>query len=730
MAKLTLADLTAQLSLCAGPSKLPIAAGADGLGYVPNSLESFVAPLLADRPDIRTPANPRIVVISAAGAVGKSTVAREVAHVKSAPLWDLSLAGPIAAKHSLIGLFQAGFGVSGLPEVYRQLAAGELFLVIDALDEARVKATEPAFEAFLRDIASIAKRSARVCFVLLGRTQIAETAWLVLEDAGVSSRILTIEPFTRDQANEYIELRVRSGGGRGAQMVNTHPDPFRRARDLIFDHLKGAMTGIKNQEEPQTFLGYAPVLDAIGVLLAGETNLAATAQELQQGLQAAQPTHTGVLERVVGRVLERERAEKLVRNLKPLMATTAATVGWTNWDHLYTSREQAVRLTARILGVDAGLTVVPPALSREYEEAVAAFLPEHPFLVDGSRPANVVFESYLFAHVLLQGTRRMSEAVERRLSDPDYKPSRLFADFYLHMKPDNTAVPPAHVGWLYDALLSSETERLHVGLSLDGPEAADSGISYPATAEGEFAWYALGEDLRWTRVRSVEFQATMSADDAVQFGRYIRRASITLPSRVILGRGGEFEIGPNVNIDCGTLELNCDSLVVGGYEGKGLPASDEDDAVVLDALKYSGTLASRPIARVSLSVEWPGAEAFPWNEFKAQRPRELGKDPRMHETYRRFRRIVMTLQSHSRGSLARTRKKIENERIMRGRLGWALLNQLVKDGILELRDGFYHWVPEVARDRVGVSWQQLRRGEVSKQLGSYLSTFIAANPAL
>ena len=90
----------------------------------------------------------------------------------------------------------------------------------------------------------------------------------------------------------------------------------------------------------------------------------------------------------------------------------------------------------------------------------------------------------------------------------------------------------------------------------------------------------------------------------------------------------------------------------------------------------------------------------------------------------------MALRSHSRGSLARVRDKIEHSRILKNNAGRALLGALVRDGVLKLEGNFYHYQPERASLTLGITWQELRRGGSSKMLGAYLAGFVAGNAAL
>jgi hypothetical protein len=81
-----------QLPNCPGPNVLPIVESPIGFRYVAHGLPEFVGPDLTLSTEIDQPPTPRIMIISAAGAVGKSTLAKEIAARKQSPIWDLARA--------------------------------------------------------------------------------------------------------------------------------------------------------------------------------------------------------------------------------------------------------------------------------------------------------------------------------------------------------------------------------------------------------------------------------------------------------------------------------------------------------------------------------------------------------------------------------------------------------------------------------------------------------------
>lgn len=720
-------------------AQIALASGAP-LCHVPAGLVEFVPPKLSPRRDVDTPQFPRVLVVSAPGAVGKSTLARQLSHTATAPYWDLAQYGPVG-QGTMGGAFLATFGFTGMASVQSALTSGQLAIVIDALDEARVKVNESAFEAFVRDIAATARTAPGVSFVVLGRNQIAETTWLILTDSAVDVGFYVIEPFDREEAVEYVDRRVTRLDQNAAQRVRTHAEPYRAARDLLLDGLEQAIAGSQpnaaSSAEARDFVGYAPVLDAVSVLLAGETNLgqlrARLASEADGGVGSGQVDRpVALLRTVVNHILEREHGTKLVANIKPALQAVASQSGWANWNQLYTVEEQCERLVAHLLGTRyRPSTMLPVQVANQYEQQIASFLPEHPFLREG----NSVFVSFLFARAVLRGTQ--TSAVEAYLSGKEYRPSRLFADFYFletrQAEDSPISLPPQHVGLLYDALLAGESDRLAVRTTIEGAIEDDGAPTSPGTiVEGEFEIVDLTTlDAEEPRVSSRLFEMAVTQSDTLRFRRYLRDAIVVAPCVVELGSAtDEFEIGPAVNIRAGTIRLSASKIIAGGRTKNRRLGEEHDDSVVLEADHLESSVIERPVAHVTLSVSWPGCDAFPWSAHATEPGVTFRHDPRLHDAYRRFRRILMTLRSHSKGSLARVKHKIDHARVLQGAVGEQLLRQLVGDGILVLRGNFYHLDPKRADTLTEMSWMELRRGRSSDRLQTYLRKFVDANTAL
>jgi len=717
------------LKLFPSGSGLPPLQPSADLKTVEDHLARFVAPDIKEREDARSK-SPQVVIVSASGAVGKTTVARELSCHFGAPLWDLSKAGPVG-KDSLVGKLHQVFGPKGLSDLSLSLDAGRQLIVADALDEARMKVTEEGFGSFVTDVGEMAKRSKGCSFILLGRSVVAETTWFHLMEAGARAAIFVIEPFSDAQSEEYLYKKILSLRGPGSEAIVRFPGPYTKARDLLLSNLR---LGIKNcldapsEAEIRSFIGYAPVLDAVATLFSQRGNFVELERELTAMVGGSQQGHTQLLMDVVESIAKRERSEKLEKNLA--MTFDKAKADPKMADHvgdLYAAPEQCARVLAHITKVPLSLPIpMEPKLREEYETRVGEFVKDHPFV--GERGfANKVFEAYVYCRALLQNVGGFAPVVEERLSKQDYMPSRLLGDFYLMLRDRLSAgeVPAKHVGFIYDSMISADTADVYVRASFDGDEAldvSDSAIASEIDCELQFV------RLDGAPLGEMQFSAKASPKDEIAFRSSIRCADVTVPCGVCFGLGlPEFEIGPGVRLSCRRLRFSCEHVTVGGKTQRLL----EDPRVILEAQEFMQGQTDRPrvLGDTTLSVSWPGSESYPWNEYHTKHTAP-DEGPELHEAYRRFRRIMCVFASRGYGELAKTERAVETERILRGKLGAMMLKQLMDDQVISLRSGMYFLQPKRADELLGVTWLQLRKGESSAKLSIYLSDFLRRNPDL
>ncbi|MCE2403777.1 MAG: hypothetical protein J4F43_01305 [Dehalococcoidia bacterium] len=707
----------------------------EGVSYVDQGTPGFVPPhLSALEPDVNS-STTQVLIVSAPGAVGKTTLAREIAFRKGALLWDLASAHEVA-RGSLNRILFECLDKGQTEDFLEYMEEGLQFIIVDALDEGRLKVNENSFQRLLEDIGRCARSSKDICFVLLGRTQIAETAWLVLAEQEVHTSIISIDSFDKEQANQYIDNKVEPG---------KRTDPFYSCRDLIFEQLAFSVNEGSENASAREFLHYPPVLDVVATLLGDESNLFELQNSLSRQLNAGQKSSIQLLQDVIVRILEREQT-KVLPAVKHSLSERAKQHTWSDWESLYAIDEQCKRLLGRVLHHNAPAfpDTLPDGLRALYEDsdAINSGLSTHPFLQGLDRLANRVFESYLCSRAIMDDFGyELKQRVTQRLLEQEHLPSRLLAEFYLAGSSPSSdtrkTITPEHLGIIYDSLLSSESNRNHVRLNVDGLDPIDDpeGEIDLVDVEFEFLTFDSRGDLQTSLPDPITLSLAVEQDSRISFGRYLRDASITVPCIVELGvEGKEVTIGPAVQIIANSIVIRSGTLIVGGHTK--LRTVEEDDGVMLEALSCDWTSLNPPPTVYDGSkflVSWNGAEQYPWTTYRAERSQGgLSDNEDLTVAFKRFKRIATAFRSHGRGSLARTRMKIDHQRVLQGALGQALLDQLRTDGILMLGDGGrrYFWNSTEADKRLGVSWQDLRKWEIPLPLRRYLSRFIEKNPAL
>ena len=110
------------------------------------------------------PHTARILIIAAPGAVGKSSYARALAAATNSVVVDLAATAPLGG-HFFTGALSNAFDAAALVQV----ATGRIGLIVDALDEAQMRAGPKGYEAGLDDLACLTLTDKALPAVLLGR---------------------------------------------------------------------------------------------------------------------------------------------------------------------------------------------------------------------------------------------------------------------------------------------------------------------------------------------------------------------------------------------------------------------------------------------------------------------------------------------------------------------------------------------------------------------------------
>lgn len=648
---------------------------------------------------------PSVILVSAVGATGKTTLAQILSHDTGLPLLDLSAHKPVG-DNTLTGLLTTAFRVDDLSRVFEGISQGSFGVVIDGIDEGRSKTTEKGFEAFLDDVARLCQGSSSTSFVLLGRTQTLEESWLYLTEKGISTGLITISPFDAESARAYIDAFADGpGSGQSAE--------YRQVRDTILTTLSAAFNDSTPEGEHSflSFIGYAPVLDAIVTLLQEEHNYYRLGGELNAG--AVNDVEIELLHRISSYVLRREKEQKVVPNiLVPLVADMPSNEQERITHSTFGVEEQCMRLVAHCLRRPlAPGWIGVPLLDERYEAQLVTFLPEHPFVTD-YRFRSAVFEAVALGTLILSAK---PEAVQLALDYVDSHKHNYHLVYLLHQMAGGRAIPISVLRVLLGAAQEFRSRTASVEVSVEGPEQGDGEATPLAEQEVEIqVEIVMGDD--GSKSRSFDFRSMLETGTPVRLGYRLSSIFVSLPGEILIDGPNEIEITAPAEICARRIALQSPALVLRPAAATAVPKH-----VVLEAESLESTvgkIAANGIAFV-LSVSDRSGLSYPAIQYVEDKKGSF-RDPLLKEKYLRLRRILVHFRSHSKGALAKYRPKIEHERVLRNALGEEILRRCLKDKILTLDGSFYFLEPGAVNEHLGISYDDLSKGRTSEKLLQYL----------
>ena len=609
-----------------------------------------------------SPSTSPMLLVSAPGAVGKTTLAKRIAYRTGAIYIDLAQSEPVGGHTLSGGLVRAG--------VYERWQAETTTVLVDGLDEARLRVTQEAFESFLGDVRELSV-TRTLPTVLFGRSGSIQDAWLILALNGFEVPVLEIGYFGVEDAINFAKDKLRTDYPK-----RIHPETDKRAIALLLERIRD-----QTESDGDRFAGYAPVLQAVAERVAKESNPAAFVAEIEGGAQKV------TLQDVASSIIERERTK-----LDPLNFDDSELS-----NRLYLADEQLHHLAARVYGIPGPeLPEMSPIDAQTYENALKTWVADHPFLDGHDLPSSAVFDAVIATWTLRHSPSRRAKAiaVERELArgiaaNPilsEIYTNELFQDYEPY-------IPADHIGIVYLSLRA----RLSLGdaasmLIEDAESSTDVDI---LRAEVEITQLRRNEQ----RPRVVEL--TTDQQGVIRLGTHIEDVEvIAADSCVEFGAGDEAMLVAPISIQCELLSIESKKLIV-----EPSPTSSMG-AVYLEAKELSGfQMTSVPVLRgnATLAACWPEVRRHPWTNFAVEQT--VVDDPKVEEALRRLRKFVISFRSHGRGGLARFKGKVEHRRMTKG-TGQGVLELMLREKILSYKDSdsMYFLHSDVLAAHTGLSY--------------------------
>lgn len=655
--------------------------------------------------------NSKIILFSAPGATGKSALARYISRKKHALLWDLSM--DRIANHSYSGMLVEALGTKDFSRFTQGLVSGEAVLVVDALDEAEMISGRAAIETLLMDLRSAAMDSERPNIVLCARTETAHFVrnFYTRENSKLDISQYEISFFQKTDAIEFVkrkivENRLTSGNNRPVTAATIE------CIKALFDEIERLLD--YNEEVIFSLTGYAPVLEALAVFCDEESNTMQMVQRIHRAQCSAE-----IFQKIMEYILTREQ-RKVINGFRERCIKDYP--DFNNWSCVYSEKEQLIRLINYVLFNDIDLEVfsndeLPRELLPEYQECVASFLKDHPFIhmFDRGDYPKVDFTGPAFRDYVL--SRLMTD--EKLDSDSDdYAqcyfsehggnirfPSQLYFDLYEFNSKNLMSL--SHFKYLYDAFKAKERTKFA------------SSVVVEQVGDEIFCTFKQDSAAKANGLHETEFNAKDVSEPLhiVQ----LNNGYIDIDADVILGSSKEDVIVGNSTIKCRKLIVESANVMLTVENGGELliACGDGIDVSRCPNVKFEIRSERDELLRISTPDinEW-----YKLKKYQYDLENEADLDVMKFENA--VRAILKYFRKHHKDAPGKHREYIENVIVGGSQLKRKILGFFIERGIIyqDSKDPSQYKLNNVALEALGVNWGMLSPnscGDMKAVLSAY-----------
>lgn len=662
---------------------------ADYLYYV-NEEPFYVSPTFSDvRTNSTAPTlHPKFILFSAPGATGKSALARYLAHRFNALYWNLakvklgtnSFAGSIL---NAVGPFDYSNFVVGLNNA-------NVLLIIDAFDEAEIISGRKMVSSFISDINSTIQDNATPSVFLLARTETAQYIASFCAENRIPLLHYEIGFFAEAQAKEFIEKSIVEKGH-----VATSAD-----KECIASYYKAVDSNI-SEGEKLSFLGYAPVLEAISAHIKSGKNRAKMISML-----TTQTSCVSIIMKIMDDLLKREQEEKVIPAFRERCIENYPE--FKNWERLYSPQEQLVRIISYVLFNDANysnypLDFMPTQIIDEYQDILNTFLPQHPFIrnnidkiqqdvtrVDFTGPA---FRDYTLAQLILNDDYAdLAEMYFGEAKSDFYFPSQIFFDCYCNISGDN--VRSNHLYHVFESYRAKATATEHPYLQcsevLDGEGHVDL-----------LALFGMSSITKkpFKNREEVVMQVNLHGD-TLAFEQ-LSNVSLDVPHfKVIIGNNGKDAHIYNSSVICDQIIWSAENVAIESYPPEGC-------LLVCQKTTEGRIPRFEILSDKNLNVSLPNLVDFyrlVTYKYNFDDPSDVDITKFTHA----MRCIMMEFRTHKKDTLAKDRERIDNVTVGSNLLKRQVLEYLKHAGII-YKSAHLYKVDTEKMQKIGISYAALAR---------------------
>ena len=214
--------------------------------------------------------NPHFILFSAPGATGKSCLAKHIAYTHNAIYWDTSKLK--LGENTFDGSILKMVGAADYSRFTTDLKNGNTALVIDAFDEAEAISGRTAVRQFIEDLERCVNGATVPCVFMFSRTETAQFIASLCAENDIALQHYEIGFFEETQAVNFMEGQIENlKKGEVEKRGHGESSVTNAEKDCIKKYYNAIQNSISANEKA-SFLGYAPVLQAIASEIKGTSN--------------------------------------------------------------------------------------------------------------------------------------------------------------------------------------------------------------------------------------------------------------------------------------------------------------------------------------------------------------------------------------------------------------------------------------------------------------------------
>lgn len=660
--------------------------------------DKFIPPILSEVQEYSNASlyDARIILIEAVGATGKTELTKNMSYKLQCPIFDLGKTSVVAG-HSLTGLLTKRMNRADNFEFSSNVEAGKSTLIIDALDEGYMKTNHQGFMDFLDDVLSLEPQCS--CpIIMLGRYNAVELAATLLYLKEIPFITLQIEPFTLQQARDFIDKAIDDKSTLRYQSI------YKQTRDYMLSTIGGFLkdqSSIKNKVA-ERFIGYAPVLLSIAAFFKVNMNYQVVLEELQ----TANTKSVSLIIDILDRILKRDREEKAFPNLIDGLLIDRDVVFQDDVrKSIYTPIEQCARVLYAVMQRPfPDLTINDPAFLLKYNEHINTWIQEHPFLGKG-QIANVVFESYILARLVNEPLYRETALEYMQMRGVSYMFAYIYKELHGMHVLDKKVLP-----FIYSSLLELNTKSSYYSLNLSCVACADDEL------ECDFEFVGSDEIME-----NYSGSITYSKSDVLELGAKLEYLNINVPIQFAL-KARRVAVSSTSYVKCSSLLVNCEEIIIHRSDDNMNFMFECDNMLVMQSYDQYVQITGPGKTASSMTIVCPDKLEYPFYDYWTSESVKLATLSSDNEKkYKKLRAIVLEFRSHSKNELGKHKQKID---FVLGNtdIGKSVIKSLKESGIIYEEGHLYIINSEIMDEVFGLSYDGIRNFDVTQKIIKFLES--------